>query len=282
MPTIKKILVPTDLSPCSYNALEYAIQLAAKSDAKIYLLNICDAVSSFRELRQTKAIAKEMAIKESKRLLKDKLSSLKQELTKKNIDFPKVSTIVEEGDTDTRILQVADEKKADLIILGTKGDTDSFNKYLGSTAMEVYRNASCPVLIIPEEGKFNKKITMAYASKFLTADPFKIWRAQRVFRPLKTAVRFVHFYDDDVSYKSQLQELMDYFEETSPKLDISFSDLPETNWIDDMNKFIKKEGVNVLVIYKPKRGFFDSLFKKSFTKEMALHMKIPLLVFKDE
>jgi len=43
MITLKKILCPVDHSECSYLALKYAISLALKDEAKLYLMHVIDA-----------------------------------------------------------------------------------------------------------------------------------------------------------------------------------------------------------------------------------------------
>jgi len=43
MVTLKKILCPVDHSECSYLALKYAISLALKDEAKLYLMHVIDS-----------------------------------------------------------------------------------------------------------------------------------------------------------------------------------------------------------------------------------------------
>jgi nucleotide-binding universal stress UspA family protein len=47
------------------------------------------------------------------------------------------------------ILGVAQEEKASLIVLGSRGPSSAAELLLGSVSMEVLRFAQCPVLVVP-------------------------------------------------------------------------------------------------------------------------------------
>ena len=64
-----------------------------------------------------------------------------------------VETIFTEGDPGHEIVRVAEERKADLIVLGTHGHTGWKHFALGSVAELVVRYAPCAVLTIRPKGK---------------------------------------------------------------------------------------------------------------------------------
>jgi nucleotide-binding universal stress UspA family protein len=55
---------------------------------------------------------------------------------------------LEEGFAATEILRLAEEAKADLIVMGTHGRTGLSRLVLGSVAEQVVRKARCPVLTV--------------------------------------------------------------------------------------------------------------------------------------
>jgi nucleotide-binding universal stress UspA family protein len=57
--------------------------------------------------------------------------------------------VVREGTPERVILQVAEEEKASLIVLGTRGPSSVAELLLGSVSTEVLRFARCPVLAVP-------------------------------------------------------------------------------------------------------------------------------------
>ena len=59
-----------------------------------------------------------------------------------------VETMAREGDPADAILDVAEEKKADLIVVGNKGMTGAKRFLLGSVPNKVSHHAPCSVMII--------------------------------------------------------------------------------------------------------------------------------------
>jgi len=140
----KTILVPTDFSECSADALQYAVQLAQKLDARLYVLHVWQAPISGWEGGW--AIPPEVtdAIEKASR---DQLTSF---VAKARKDSPQleVEAICMEGDPRMSIVRRAKEFKADLIIMGTHGRRGISHALLGSVTENIIRNASCAVLAV--------------------------------------------------------------------------------------------------------------------------------------
>jgi nucleotide-binding universal stress UspA family protein len=136
------ILVPTDFSPCSERALDYACDLAAKTGGTIILVNALGPAPS--ELRMT--LSESMlestlgAQREAIRMLLD---------ARKGVTF--APPIVSVGDPRDVILEAAKGADADLIVMGTHGRRGLAHLLLGSVAEEIVRTAPCPVLTVREK-----------------------------------------------------------------------------------------------------------------------------------
>jgi len=140
----KNILVPTDFSASSEVALDYAVQLAAKLDAKIHLLNVIGAqlIGTEYGVPVTTALMEELILRDQDRL--DQLVALRAG----SASFAPV--ILETGDARAQIEQVARRIDADLIVMGTHGRRGVSRWLLGSVAEAVLRVAPCPVLLVRE------------------------------------------------------------------------------------------------------------------------------------
>jgi nucleotide-binding universal stress UspA family protein len=142
MVTLKKILCPVDHSECSYLALKYAISLALKDDAKLYLMHVIDSRLYDAEIYKFSPY-KLNEIDESK-IRTDLMKSLPEGTT----DVLEVETIVVKGVPFNEIINAATEINVDLIVIGTHGRTGLSHVMLGSVAEKVVRKASCPVLTV--------------------------------------------------------------------------------------------------------------------------------------
>jgi nucleotide-binding universal stress UspA family protein len=137
---ITDILVPTDFSACSEHALDYAVQIAERLDAKLHLLSVI-GVPSYGVPELGVGITAPMIdnlIADHQREL-DQLAGTRKLVTE---------TLVRVGDARDVILQTADEIKADLIVMGTHGRRGFSRALLGSVTEMVVRTSPIPVLTV--------------------------------------------------------------------------------------------------------------------------------------
>jgi universal stress protein A len=143
IPRLQRILVTTDLSKESCKAFRYAVTLAG-SGAAIDVLTVVDK-PSFMAGMEAVPIAKTVgeAHAEAEKRLTDMLEA----------EVPpsvEVNPIVREGKPEAVILEVAKERKIDMIVMSTHGHSGVKRALLGSVAERVVRSAPCPVLVVRE------------------------------------------------------------------------------------------------------------------------------------
>ncbi len=141
----KIILVPTDLSPCAELALDYAVELAAKLDARIQLLNVVDLHGfgiDYGVVLVEDVIA---SLREGNQRSLEKLVAARS--TRVAFATPRV----ELGDPRMTIVDTAAMLPADLVVMGTHGRRGVTRLLLGSVAEAVSRSAPCPVLLVREK-----------------------------------------------------------------------------------------------------------------------------------
>ncbi len=141
---IKKILCPTDFSEYSFEALEYAKELARNFGAKLYVLHIIyEPVEytgfyvphiSFDKIRTEIEVGAKKLMKE----LKD--SKLK--------GFENVETMIIFGVPDDEIIKFAVDKEIDMIVIGSAGKRGLEKFVFGSTAEKVVKKSPCSVMCI--------------------------------------------------------------------------------------------------------------------------------------
>ena len=133
----KTILFPTDFSTFSEAALIQATSLARDSGAKLLILHIEEPPKAYiggmyaGYLEPTRMEIVEM------------LEQIKP-------DTVEYEHSLVGGDPATEIVRVAQERGADLIVMGTHGRTGLQRMLTGSVAEEVVRRATCPVLSFKE------------------------------------------------------------------------------------------------------------------------------------
>ena len=137
------ILVPIDFSDYSTSALEYAVALAARLDAKVHVVNVIPVLALG---------VPEMGMAFSAAMV-DKLVAENQGALERLVDphrktVPIASVMIRSGDPRDMIPATAGEVGADLIVMGTHGRRGISRALLGSVTESVVRTASVPVLTV--------------------------------------------------------------------------------------------------------------------------------------
>ena len=139
----RKIIVPTDFSPSSQQALTIATQLAKTAGPAELVV-----VHSYFVPRSIQACAGRLSEprfgKRSTRLL-EALESVVKVLGNEGIP---ASYELNAGDPERVILEIAETHEADLIVMGTRGRTGLPHALLGSVAERVLRAAPCPTITV--------------------------------------------------------------------------------------------------------------------------------------
>jgi len=142
------ILVPTDFSNYSDNALKYAIDIARQYRAKIYLLHVIDeyiqqCVDDYCLSDATLKEIEQASITNST----DRLQQEQNRVAGGATDVA-ISAYVKRGVPYEEILREQEEKDIDLIVLSSHGRTGIRRMLIGSVAEKVTRAAKCPVLLV--------------------------------------------------------------------------------------------------------------------------------------
>lgn len=139
---LKKILWATDFSDEAQEALLYADAFASGFKAHLIALHVVpDFTPAFYDV--TSVIKGELTkrIDSVKKEARRRLEAIKKS---KGISF---DIIVEEGTASKKIIEIAEKKKADLIVIGKRGLSAIEKLFIGSVANQVLRSASIPILV---------------------------------------------------------------------------------------------------------------------------------------
>ena len=126
----KTILCPTDFSPSSEEALRHAATHCG-GDTELLVLHVGSPESGDRGS-----------------LLKEHLHHFSEHSDLLSNYGCKVRFAVEYGTPSAAIIDYADRVKADMIVMGSHGESSIGRLLVGSTAEAVMRHAPCPVLVL--------------------------------------------------------------------------------------------------------------------------------------
>jgi nucleotide-binding universal stress UspA family protein len=141
-----RIVVGTDGSETANEAVRQATELAKAVGSSIDLVSAYEPVSSARLREEAQQVPKDMEWMVNPR--EDVDATLKTAAEQIEEAGVEVHAHAREGDPADAILDVAEERKTDLIIVGNKGMTGAKRFLLGSVPNKVSHHAPCSVLII--------------------------------------------------------------------------------------------------------------------------------------
>jgi nucleotide-binding universal stress UspA family protein len=146
---IKTILCPTDFSEPSYEGLNYAIELATLFGAELCVTNVVPVVPP---LPSNPNFVFEVPEYE-RGLHLDAVRKLNEVVEKRVPKSLKVRTVIGLGDAGREIIRIAEDERANLIVMATTGLTGLKHLLFGSVAEKVVRLAACPVLTVRGQAK---------------------------------------------------------------------------------------------------------------------------------
>ncbi|SHH66703.1 universal stress protein [Winogradskyella jejuensis] len=275
---MKRILMPTDFSENSWNAIAYALQLFKDETCKFYLLHTYTPVIYQIEYVSVSAAQYGLvdAIKDvAETKMGVLLAKIRDKFENPNHTFETISvfsTLISE------IKHVSQTKDVDFIVMGTKGATGAKEILFGSNTVQVFKNVKCPVIAVPSNFEYERPLDILFPSDY------EVSFEEKHLKPIldmveihKSRLNIMH-----VSYgyglldnqKKNRDILKKYFEKYSPL----FHDIRNENVTDAIDKFQIKHKINLLVMLNNKHSFFENLFFKSTINQIGFHLHIPLLV----
>lgn len=276
---MKKILVPTDFSNNSKHALNIAAFIAEKVKGRVEILHANTAVAYAPPLPDY-YVPEAYDMTEYYENAAEELYTLKQDLVKSGkYDDIKIETVVEEGFLYSTVRRIAEEDRADLIVMGTKGASGATEFFVGSNTEKVIRTSPCPVLAVPENSGDFKPKTVLIPTTLRKGQQvvFKTVAEWQKYFPFEVKVLYLNNpagFDTDEEIEQAAQQLAT---EAGLKKVKSFMSGNTFNEENSILQFASREDVDLIVMGTHQRQGLSHLLFGSLTEDMANHSDIPVL-----
>ena len=148
--SFQKIVVATDFSQASLIAVETAFDLGLEEDGMMYLVHVMKPYVIDKPIETTNP-----SLDRFREEINQKLHALTLE---KGTPRGKVELLVLTEDAPAKAFaKLAQEKDADMIVVGTHGRKGVTRALLGSTAESLLRQAPCQVLVVKQKTRTSRK-----------------------------------------------------------------------------------------------------------------------------
>lgn len=275
---MKNILLLTDFSDNSINAINYALKLFTGNSCNFYVLHVelsNTYLSDDLMAGGTKSIYDSL-VKKSKTQLKTLLKNLKSKSKREDFEF---EMLIDHDVFTDAIKQVVDSKQIELIVMGTNGVTGAKEVVFGSNTINVIRKVNCPTLVIPEDFEYRppKQVLLPLdLDDSLSSEVFKdVLKFTNRFGLKLHLVRVNPNNEDSI----EQQEDKGNIDDQLTKMEFEYHVVTDIPLAHVVNSYIQINNIDLMSLLVQKESLFERFFTSSSTAQISNKLRVPLLVF---
>lgn len=271
---METIVVPTDFSPVSNNAADYAAQLARFFSARLVLVNAYPFPPANYEMGFSLPVVS--AIRESS---EERLEQLKSELhARHGLEFG-ISWVAEMGAPYDVIDSVSRQENADLIVMGITGEAGALKEHMmGSTAIKVARNIRIPAFIIPGHVKYQPIHKISFACDLDKTEETNLVYVARYFSKIFDAeLEIVNVERPEEEITVEKARTNFFVERKLEQVTHRTVFITGKKVGKELEDYFALHQTDVVMLSPKKHGAFYYLFHENVTRELAFHLQVPIL-----
>lgn len=278
---MKRILLPTDFSENSMNAIKYALEFFKDEMTTFYFMHAYE--NEFYDHEEL--ISREVFDDVLDNIRNDSQTNLNKLLQKvKNIaPNPKFTyhiisaynTLVEEAN------MIVDGKNIDFIVMGTKGKSDERHIVFGSRTFQVLKYVQCPILVIPSNYTNTKPKRILFPTNYLI--PYKRRELELLSDLAKTNRSTI-----DVLYVSKSNKLsirqednQSFIKDSLSKIDLNICHKDGKKITDTIKTYIRENSIDMVTMVNTQHSFLEDMLFPSNIDKVSIDLKIPLLAMQN-
>ncbi|HEX8331121.1 MAG TPA: universal stress protein [Segetibacter sp.] len=275
---MKTILLPTDYSETAKNAALYAFELAKQiGSTKIILYNAYQAPVA---VDPSLPVMQLLNMDDIQRISEEGMKNFKNELASHADADIHVETLNEFAVLHSNIDDVCEHTRTDLVVMGITGGGGLEEVLIGSNTINVVKHTKVPVLIVPAEAKYKQVKEIVLVCDYKKIDEAIPQKQLKNILEATKAKLFVLNIDHNKDHANDLQEafgLDNALKDYAPE----YHHVDKKDFAEAVNEFVANNEVDMIITIPKKYGFFESIFKRSHTKQLAYHTHVPLLCMHD-
>lgn len=276
---MKRLLLPTDFSGNSKNAISYALQLYHDEECQFILLHAYK-VQEYEEDSMLTPIPSKPDLEKAKKQTEKELHLLVEELKNEgNSQLHTFSTISVNNKLISAVKEQLPVISPDLIVIGTQGHTGSDEIIYGSNTRNLMEEiTNCPILAVPGHMKYQR------ISEIVLANSFKVELAPRDLQFLiefskkeEAPLRVLHITEESGLSQRQ-KENRKHLKDKLKTVAHSFHSLEFLSIPLGIYAFIESRGSGMIAFINKKHSVLENLLLNPLYQNLAHYSKVPVLV----
>lgn len=277
---MRQILMPIDFSDNAKNAISYALELFKYERSVFYFLHtyedeIYDNASLTRENLHT--VEKDVQQKVETKLAQTLafVNSLSPNPRHEYLVVAANNALVDEAG------KLVEAHNIDVIVMGTRGETNDPKVVFGSHTLQVLKYVPCPVLVIPENYKYTQPTNILFPTNLMI--PFKRRELKllcEIAAPYRAKIDLLYVSKSD-KLSIRQEDNLSFLKEVVCKNDIKLITENQHDVTKAIRHHIVEHDTDMLVMVNSRQSFFETMLMQSTVDKMTLHIDIPFLVMEN-
>lgn len=280
---MKKILIPSDLSAISENALRLAIDMSGTHNPEIYLINFTKHPLG-ESFTATGEVDKKYADEENVytiSLVQKYHKQLGQLAAKYGTDTLPIHYQVYDADLKKGVTSFVKENDIDLIIMGTSGEESADEFFSGNHTEQVIEVATCPVISVRENykrGDFSR-IVLGLNTERDSKDNFL--KAANFLNDIaisqNASIEIVNIIDPDKNDKAKREKELREFAMKFGLKNHTITLVSHTDKERGLIDFARERNAGFLAVFTHAEDGFFRIFRSSFSEDLSMNSKVPVI-----
>lgn len=278
---MRKILIPTDFSANAMNAIKYALELFKYEIGQFYIMHAYESEiydNEALENREDLDVIAKNVYEQSLHKLEKVLQKIQEISPNPRHEYHIISSknLLVEGASD-----IVEKENIDVIVMGTRGETNDKKITFGSHTLQVLKYVPCPVLAIPDNYSYTQPKRMLFPTNFMI--PYKR-RELKLLCDIAAPYRAVI----DLLYVSRSEKLslrqednLAFLKDTVCKNQIDLVVKKETDILKTINDYVDSHNVDMLVMVNSRHSFLENILYPSTISKLSLNLDIPFLALQN-
>lgn len=273
---MKTIIVPTDFSSVSLNAVTYALDMAVLIDAQIVLLNTFTAPVSYTEAPVSPATT--INIDDIRKSSEVQLNNLRDELVRVTDGLVKVHTETRIGNTVDVLEEMCSSIKPFAVVMGSHGSTGMERLIMGSTTLSVIRHLRHPVIVVPPGTQYKQIRRIGLACDFKdVVETIPAEYIKRIVEEFNAELFVLNVNPEGEKYDRETPLESAWLDTLLGDIKPNYYFLQRDDVVEGINEFAETHNLDVVMVIPKKHNLLESIFHKSRSKELVKHSHIPIL-----
>ncbi len=260
------VIIPTDFSTSSDNAMHYGAQLAQKIGAPVLLTHVYEVPISMSDVP-----VMVLPIEELKNSAETGLERCREELKKSHPEL-EVRTESRLGSINEEVNDLCEDCTPFAIVMGTHGSSGIERMLFGSTTLSFIKHSHFPVIAVPStyDQRFIEKIVLATD---LNTEKIPYAKIVDIVTTLGAELHVVHITKESEEYPA---ELLTPFQSLSPL----YRNILNKDVKEGLLKYVQENNADLLMILPHEHNIMERLFFKLHTEDIIASTRVPVLAIK--